>query len=59
MLQLTKYSTKQTWPSSVLIMYCIDKNPLLSVRNEIRVDSINALTDGFNSDILYLKHKHT
>ena len=51
---LTKYSTKQTWPSSTLIMYCMDKKPRVSVRIEIRDDNMRAFSDGFSNDILYL-----
>jgi len=53
--RLTKYSAKQICPSSSRIMYCIDKKPRVSMRTDVLVETIRALTDGFNSDILYLQ----
>jgi len=50
----TRYSTKQTCPSSFMIMYCSDRNPLPSILMEILLESCSALVDGFRRLILYL-----
>lgn len=51
---LTKYSTKQTWASSLMIMYCKDRNPLSSILIEILEDKCKAFVEGFRRLILYL-----
>lgn len=40
-----------------MIMYCNDKNPLLSILMEILLESCSALVDGLRRLILYLKQK--
>lgn len=48
------YSTKQTCLSSVRIMYCKERNPLLSTRMEILTDWLRALVVHFSRLNLYL-----
>lgn len=52
--KLTRYSTKQTCPSSFIIMYCNERNPLPSILIEILLEKCRALVDGFRRLILYL-----
>ena len=40
-----------------MIIYCIDKNPLLSILIEILLENCNALVDGLRRLILYLEKK--
>ena len=52
---LTRNSTKHVCESSVSIMYCIERNPRLSIRIEILLDKFRAFVEGFSNVVLYLQ----
>ena len=51
---LTRNSTKQTCLSSVSIIHWSERKPLWSTRNDIFVDWLSALVQGFSRSSLYL-----